>query len=163
MRIRYNSIVLSTIAAAMLGAVAFQGLHAQTKPPVYVVNEIDVTDSAGFQKYADAQAQLIQKHGGRYIIRGGKVVTTFDGEPPKRFTIYVFENDDALQAWRNVRRPKSYSQLEVNTASSVHSRSKVSQNNPEHDHETKMAQSAQTSCGAPFLSLSVSARLNCAQ
>jgi len=42
----------------MLGAVAFQRLHAQTKPPVYVVNEIDVTDSAGFRKYADAQAQL---------------------------------------------------------------------------------------------------------
>ncbi len=101
MKIRYNRIVLSIIAAAVLGAVAFQGLHAQTKPPVYVVNEIDVTDSAGFQKYADAQAQLIQKHGGRYIIRGGKVVTTFDGEPPKRFTIYVFDNDDALQAWRN--------------------------------------------------------------
>ena len=45
MRIRYNRIVLSIIAAAILGAVAFQGLHAQTKPPVYVVNEIDVTDS----------------------------------------------------------------------------------------------------------------------
>jgi hypothetical protein len=48
--------VVSIIAAAALGVVAFQGLHAQTKPPVYVVNEIDVTDSTGFQKYADAQA-----------------------------------------------------------------------------------------------------------
>ena len=63
--------------------------------------EIDLTDAAGFQKYADAQAQLIQKYGGRYIIRGGKVVTTLDGEPPKRFTIYVFDNKHALQAWRN--------------------------------------------------------------
>jgi len=162
MRIRYNSIVLSTIAAAMLGAVAFQGLHAQTKPPVYVVNEIDVTDSAGFQKYADAQAQLIQKHGGRYIIRGGKVVTTFDGEPNGSRSMFS-KMMTLCRRGATIRRPKSYSQLEVNTASSVHSRSKVSQNNPEHDHETKMAQSAQTSCGAPFLSLSVSARLNCAQ
>ena len=60
----------------MNGAIAVQGLHAQVKPPVYVVNEIDVTNQAGFQKYASAQAQLIQKHGGRYVIRGGKVVAT---------------------------------------------------------------------------------------
>jgi uncharacterized protein (DUF1330 family) len=100
MKTKYT-IALSMIAVAALGSVAFQGLHAQTKSPVYIVNEVDVTDSAGFQKYIDSQAQLIQKHGGHYIIRGGKVVTTFDGEPPKRFTIYVFDNEDAMQAWRN--------------------------------------------------------------
>ena len=95
------TIALTMIAAAAVGAVASQSGHAQTKPPIYVVNEIDLTDAAGFQKYADAQAQLIQKDGGHYIIRGGKIVATLDGEPPKRFTIYVFDNEDALQAWRN--------------------------------------------------------------
>ena len=93
-------VAVSLLAGAAVGAAAIQSLHAQAKPPVYVVNEIDVTDAAGFQKYADAQAQNIQKHGGHYIIRGGKVVTTMDGEAPKRFTIYVFDTQDTFEAWR---------------------------------------------------------------
>ena len=32
-----------------VGAVAVQGLHAQSKPPVYLITEIDVTDP---EKYA---------------------------------------------------------------------------------------------------------------
>jgi hypothetical protein len=43
-----------TVGIAMLtgmgvGAVAVQGLHAQSKPPVYLITEIDVTDP---EKYA---------------------------------------------------------------------------------------------------------------
>src|SRR5690242_9064635 len=64
------------VAGAVVGALAMHGLHAQGKPPVYVVNEIDVTDKAGFQTYAAAQQKMIEKHGGKYIIRGGKVVAT---------------------------------------------------------------------------------------
>ena len=60
-----------------------------------------MTDTAGFQKYADAQAKNIERHGGRYIIGGGKVVATLDGEAPKRFTIYMFDNEDAMKAWRD--------------------------------------------------------------
>jgi uncharacterized protein (DUF1330 family) len=94
-------VALSAIAGVVVGAAAIETLHAQAKPPVYVVNEVDVSDAPGFQKYADAQAEMIKKHGGRYIIRGGKVLATLDGDAPRRFTIYAFDNEDALQAWRN--------------------------------------------------------------
>ena len=94
-------IALSLLAGAALGAAAIQTLRAQAQPPVYVVNEIDVTDTGGFQKYADAQAKLIERLGGHYIIRGGKVVSVLDGDAPKRFTIYVFDNEAKLQEWRN--------------------------------------------------------------
>ncbi len=97
---RFVTVGLAMIAGAVLAGAAIQTLHAQAKPPVYVVNEIDVTDQPGFQTYAAAQAKLIQSHGGHYIIRGGKV-TIFDGTAPKRFTIYVFDNEDKMMAWRN--------------------------------------------------------------
>jgi len=97
MKTRY-AVALALLGGVAVGATAIQGLHAQTKPPVYIVNEIDVTDPAAFQTYADRQSQAIQKHGGRYIIRGGKV-TPMEGAPPKRFTIYVFDNMDKMQAW----------------------------------------------------------------
>ncbi len=31
---------------------------AQARPPVYVVNEIEVKDPAAFKRYADAQSEL---------------------------------------------------------------------------------------------------------
>jgi len=41
MKTRYT-VVLSMIAGAALGSAAIQALHAQGKPPVYLVTEIDV-------------------------------------------------------------------------------------------------------------------------
>jgi hypothetical protein len=35
---------LALLAGAAIGAIAVQGLHAQTKAPVYVVTETDITD-----------------------------------------------------------------------------------------------------------------------
>jgi uncharacterized protein (DUF1330 family) len=91
---------LTLLAGMAIGAAAVEALHAQAKPPVYIVNEIDVTDQAAFQAYADAQSTLIQKNGGRYIIRGGKV-TAIDGAPPKRFSVYVFDSADRMKAWQD--------------------------------------------------------------
>jgi uncharacterized protein (DUF1330 family) len=99
MKTRY-AVALAVFTGIGFRAAVVQGLHAQAKPPVYVVNEVDVTDHAGFKTYIENQAKLIEKHGGRYIIRGGKV-TAFDGRPPKRFNIYVFDNENRIQAWRN--------------------------------------------------------------
>ena len=73
---------------------------AAAKPPVYVVNEIDVTDETGFKAYVSRQQPLIEKNGGRYIIRGG-TITAIDGTPPKRFTVYVFDSADRMLAWKN--------------------------------------------------------------
>jgi uncharacterized protein (DUF1330 family) len=55
--------------------------------------------SARFMK--KEYSKQIEQHGGRYIIRGGKIIAPTDGEAPKgRFTVYVFDNQDAFQKWR---------------------------------------------------------------
>jgi uncharacterized protein (DUF1330 family) len=77
-------------------------LQAQAKPPVYVVNEVEVIDPAAMKTYADAQSVLIKKHGGRYIIQAGKILATLSGTAPTgRFTVYTFENAEKMQAWRD--------------------------------------------------------------
>jgi hypothetical protein len=43
MKTRFT-VTLSILAGAALGAAAVQGLHAQAKPPIYYVAEIDVTN-----------------------------------------------------------------------------------------------------------------------
>jgi Domain of unknown function (DUF1330) len=66
------TVALSMLAGAALGAVAVQGLHAQAKPPVYYVSEIDVTNPDGYGKeYAPKMQALIKSHGGRLIAIGG--------------------------------------------------------------------------------------------
>jgi hypothetical protein len=37
-------VTLGVLAGFGLGAIAVQGLHAQAKPPAYVISEIDVTN-----------------------------------------------------------------------------------------------------------------------
>ena len=99
---RFVTIALSMLAGAALGAAAVQGLHAQAKPPIYVVTEIDVTDVDTYLKdYAPKAQALIRASGGR-VLAGGQNVTSLDGAPPaRRVAISSFDSMDKIQAWRN--------------------------------------------------------------
>jgi uncharacterized protein (DUF1330 family) len=98
MKTRY-AVALSLLAGIAVGAAAVQGLHAQTKPPSYVVAEIDVTNPASYDKdYVPGAIKAITDGGGKYIVRGG-ATTSFFGEPPKpRIAIMVFETMDKAVA-----------------------------------------------------------------
>jgi uncharacterized protein (DUF1330 family) len=96
------------LAGAALGAAAIQGLHAQAKPPVYYVAEIDVTNPDAYGKeYAPKAQALIKSHGGKFVAIGGtaganaKQITRFDGEAPKRAVVQVWDSMEKIQAWRN--------------------------------------------------------------
>jgi uncharacterized protein (DUF1330 family) len=99
------TVVLAMLAGAGLGAAAVQGLHAQAKPPAYVVAEIDVTNQDAFAKeYAPIAAKALAEGGSGYksIARGGKTVS-IEGAPPKsRIVINAFENlDKAVAAFNS--------------------------------------------------------------
>ncbi len=102
------TIGLAMLAGAALGAAGVQGLHAQTKPPIYYVAEIDVSNPDAYAtEYAPKAQALIKSHGGRQLAIGGAAgagaakLTAFDGEPPKRAVVQVWDNMEKLQAWRD--------------------------------------------------------------
>jgi Domain of unknown function (DUF1330) len=67
MRMHYT-MALAMLAGLGLGAIAVQGLHAQTKPPIYYVAEVDVTDLDGYMKeYAPKAAASSKAFGGRTL------------------------------------------------------------------------------------------------
>ena len=101
MKTRY-AVVLAVAAGFGLGAVAVQGLHAQAKPPIYNVTEVDVTNLDAYTKeYVPKVQGLIKASGGR-ILAAGQKVTVLDGEPPKpRVAISVWDSMEKLQAYRN--------------------------------------------------------------
>lgn len=97
------------VASAMLvgfglGAVTIQGLHAQAKPPIYQITEIDVSASnvdAYTKEYAPKATALIKANGGRPLA-GTQNVTTLEGESPKRrVAVTVWDSLEKLQAYRS--------------------------------------------------------------
>ena len=80
---RYT-VALAMFAGIAIGATAIQGLHAQVKPKVYSVTEIEVLDQAALATYAPLVNSTIKAAGARNFNTGGGKMTAFTGEPPKR-------------------------------------------------------------------------------
>ena len=95
---------LAMFAGVAIGAVAVRTLHAEAKPPIYYITEVDVTNLDAYTKEFAPKAQASMKAaGGRLVALGsGKKVTAIEGEPPKpRVAIQVWDSLENLQAWRN--------------------------------------------------------------
>ncbi len=94
-----TTVALSMLAGVAVGAAAVQALHAQAKPPAYVIAEIDVTNVEPYDRdYVPPAAKAIRDGGGKYIVRGGATAAIF-GEPPKpRIAVMVFESMEKAHA-----------------------------------------------------------------
>jgi uncharacterized protein (DUF1330 family) len=92
---------LTLAVGAALGAAAVEGLHAQAKPPVYQIVEIDVLNQDAYVKdYAPKAQAAIKASGGKFIAAGGKT-TTIEGDPPKsRIVIQQWDSVEQIQAYR---------------------------------------------------------------
>jgi len=56
--------------------------------PAYLVARIRVTDPQKYRGYMALSPAAIEKHGGRFLARGGEVVT-LEGEPEERRVVIV--------------------------------------------------------------------------
>jgi uncharacterized protein (DUF1330 family) len=97
-----QKLMLAVLVGASIGAAGATVIHArQVKVlPGYVIAEVDVTDPATFQKYADKAPGTIAASNGHYVIRGGKTLS-IEGEPPKRFVVIAFDSMEKAKAWED--------------------------------------------------------------
>ena len=95
-------LVLAVLVGAVIGIGGATVIHARQAKvlPGYVVAEVDVTDPATFQKYAEKAPGTIAASNGHYVIRGGKSVS-IEGEPPKRFVVIAFDSVEKAKAWED--------------------------------------------------------------
>jgi uncharacterized protein (DUF1330 family) len=85
-------IVVAFLAGTAVATVGIRMLHAETRPPTYVVSEIDVMDDALYNSgYVPRAVKALVDAGGTYIVRDGTSVSLF-GTPPKRIAIIRFES-----------------------------------------------------------------------
>ena len=92
---------IAILAGAALGAAAVQGLHAQAKPPVYQITEIEFLDRTAYERdYVPKAQAVIRAAGGKFLAAGG--TTTSIGDPPKaRIVIQQWDSVEKIHAYRN--------------------------------------------------------------
>lgn len=91
---------LAVLLGVVIGVAGSAAIHARqvTPPPGYLFAEVEVTDPATFQKYAQQVAATVTAFGGHYLVRGGKI-TALEGEPPKAFTVIAFDSAQKVKDW----------------------------------------------------------------
>jgi hypothetical protein len=65
------TVVLSMLVGIILGTAAIQTLHAQAKPPVYMIAINEVSNQEGYTKeYVPPAQKSVKDHGGVYVAAG---------------------------------------------------------------------------------------------
>ncbi len=94
-------VTLAMLGGIGIGAVGVRSLQAQTKPPVYMVGLVDVSNMDGYAKeYLPTARASINAHGGVTLAAGPG--TVIEGSPPgTRFVILKWDSMEQLKGWRD--------------------------------------------------------------
>jgi uncharacterized protein (DUF1330 family) len=102
----YHKATLAMLVGLGLCAAAVPGLHAQTKPLIYYIIEIELTNPDAYAKEFAPKAQAIIKGaGGRFLAVGGaaatgaKPLTGVEGDPPKRVVVLGWDSMEKIRTW----------------------------------------------------------------
>jgi uncharacterized protein (DUF1330 family) len=93
------TVALSMLSGIALGAAAVQTLHAQAKPPVYMVAINEVTNQEGYAKeYVPPARKSVIDHGGEYVAAGpgAQIAGNLPAGP---VVIVRWASMEALQSW----------------------------------------------------------------
>jgi len=86
----------------------------------YLIAEIEITDSEVYEGYRSRTREIIQRHGGRFLVRGGRIVPlegrldfsrVIVAEFPNLATAQAFYDSDAYQEIIPIRTGASNSRL----------------------------------------------------
>jgi uncharacterized protein (DUF1330 family) len=65
----------------------------------YVIGDIEVTDQGIYDDYRKQVLATVEKYGGRFAVRGGKVEPLEGGWTPKRIVLLEFPSFEQAQKW----------------------------------------------------------------
>lgn len=65
--------------------------------PAYLIVRAKVTNMAQYQKYMKLTPAILEKYGGRFIVRGGEKITLEGPEVTERMVMIKFDSVDAAR------------------------------------------------------------------
>jgi uncharacterized protein (DUF1330 family) len=93
------TVALSLLTGIGIGALAIESLHAQARPPAYVISEIDVTNADAYAKeYVPLANKALAESGQKRLASGGRTITLAGAPPSSRIVLSVFESLEKAQA-----------------------------------------------------------------
>ena len=114
-----HKMALTMLAVAGVSAAVIQGLHAQAKPPIYVVIAIQkITDAEAYKPLPVKGQAAAEAAGGHYLIRTGNI-TSLDGIPPARLALIKFDSIEKAQAWYNSTAQKEVDVIRAKSTGSL--------------------------------------------
>ena len=82
--------ILALLAVFVIFNARLIPAQEENKVPVYMIIEIQILDEATYDEYTEKARPIVEKYGGRYLVRGGKV-TPLSGEwRPARIVLVEF-------------------------------------------------------------------------
>jgi uncharacterized protein (DUF1330 family) len=95
------AVAAAFVAGIGVGAAALQTLHAQAKPPVYVITEIDVSNVDAYTKeYIPVVRPILAKLGSKQLGASQKVTMLEGPEQKSRVVINVYDDLEKAKAAR---------------------------------------------------------------
>ena len=67
--------------------------------PAYLISDVTVKDADAFQAYRSRAAASIERHGGRYLVRGGAIDTLEGSWAPTTIIVVEFPDLERARAW----------------------------------------------------------------
>jgi len=92
-----KTLLLASLAAVVMASMTMAHAQTPTGPAIYV-SEFEVTDAEGMKPYSAGVDATFAPYGGRYIVRGGEVISR-EGAPSKRIVMIEFPSMAQAQAW----------------------------------------------------------------
>ena len=83
----------------------------------YIIARIKVTDPAQYKNYTDVTPGLIERFGGRFIVRGGETVTLEGPEESGRVVVIEFASLDRAKAFYESAEYQAAARLREGAAS----------------------------------------------
>lgn len=78
---------------------------------VYFIVEIKVNDKETYAQYIENVRPIVEKYGGRYIIRGERVIPIFGNWKPERIIVIEFPSVKDVKRWLNSPEYKEIASL----------------------------------------------------
>ncbi len=97
----HYAVALAVATGFGLGAVAVQGLHAQAKPPAYLLAEVQVTDPNTWKQYIAALPGTLAPYKTRTLARANPVALDNSAPPAGSLVIIEFNNMEDVKAFWN--------------------------------------------------------------
>ena len=68
--------------------------------PAYLVGRVEIQDPSWLEEYGPKVQTLVQKHGGRYLVRGGEMDVVEGTTPPSSVMVVIeFPSMEQARAW----------------------------------------------------------------